>query len=385
MNNRNVKVPCFLALVLLAAGVGLATAARRNESESEEARAIKAQYARQVERIKSLEVAYKRETKSNLSPEKLRAMPEHMNQLFLPLDEWHEAFKGQKRYGQQIQPEPINYLAPLDANGLFAPPEPPADAPPVIKENQKQLKEQYARAIANMKAQEARGVHPAKRDPAKRDLSKQNVTRAFNGKTLWMKQPTSKHGDRFTVWPNASKADWFQVSPYLSSVGLHVPDPSGREMVRQAQAMFQVAEWIEDRSYDLEMKTEVVDGSTCVILKGSLNSLLQPGFLAGNLTDRIWLDRDHGLVLRRREMARDGTVTMRWENSHLKEVEPGMWLPMSTRQEQFPVRPVLELNGKPVLIEEIQVKSLTVNKVPDDLFDMTPKTGDAIEDLRGRF
>jgi hypothetical protein len=200
-----------------------------------------------------------------------------------------------------------------------------------------------------------------------------------------MKQPTSKHGDRFTVWPNASKADWFQVSPYLSSVGLHVPDPSGREMVRQAQAMFQVAEWIKDRSYDLEMKTEIVDGSTCVILKGSLNSLLQPGFLAGNLTDRIWLDRDHGLVLRRREMARDGTVTMRWENSHLKEVEPGMWLPMSTRQEQFPVRPVLELNGKPVLIEEIQVKSLTVNKVPDDLFDMTPKTGDAIEDLRGRF
>ena len=107
MNNRNVKVPCFLALVLLAAGVGLATAARRNESESEEARAIKAQYARQVERIKSLEVAYKRETKSNLSPEKLRAMPEHMNQLFLPQDEWHEAFKGQNRYRRQIQPEQI--------------------------------------------------------------------------------------------------------------------------------------------------------------------------------------------------------------------------------------------------------------------------------------
>jgi hypothetical protein len=384
MNNRNVKLPRFLALVLLAAGVGLATAARRNESESEEARAVKAEYARQVERIKSLEVAYKLETKSNLSPEKLRAMPEHINQLFLPQDEWHEAFKGQKRYRRQIQPEQINYLAPLDANGLFAPPEPAANAPPLIKENQKQLKQSYDRAIANMKAQEARGKHFAKRDPAKRDRSEQDVTRAFNGKTLWMKQPTSKHGDRFTVWPNASKADWFQVSAYLSSVGLHVPDPSGREMVRQAQAMFQVSEWIKNRSYELEPQTEIVDGSTCVILKGSLNSLLQPGFLAGNLTDRIWLDRDHGLVLRKREMARDGTVTMRWENSHLKEVEPGIWLPMSTRQEQFPAKTVPELNGKPIIIEEIQVKSLTVNKVPDDRFDMTPKPGDAIEDLRGR-
>jgi hypothetical protein len=385
MNNRNVRLPRFLALGLLAAGVGLAMAARRNESESEETRAIKAQYARQVERIKSLEVAYKLETKSNLSPEKLRAMPEHMNQLFLPQDEWHEAFKGQKRYRRQIQPEHIAYLAPLDANGLFTPPEPAADAPPVIKENQKLLKEQYDRAIATMKAQEARGVHPAKRDPTKRDRSEQDVTRAFNGKTLWMKQPTSKHGDRFTVWPNASKADWFQISAYLSSVGLHVPDPSGREMVRKEQAMFQVAELIKDHAYELEPKTEIVDGSTCVILKGSLNSFLQPGFLAGSLTDRIWLDRDHGLVLRKREMARNGTVTMRWENSRLKEVEPGIWLPMSTRQEQFPARPLPELNGKPALIEEIQVKSLTVNKVSDDRFDMTPKTGDAIEDLRGQF
>ena len=86
------------------------------------------------------------------------------------------------------------------------------------------------------------------------------------------------------------------------------PIPKGGDDVRKAQAIFQVAEWIKDHSYDLEPKTEVVDGSTCVILKGSLNSILQPGFLAGDLTDRIWLDRDHGLVVRKREMARDGKV-----------------------------------------------------------------------------
>ena len=62
------------------------------------------------------------------------------------------AFKGQKRYSRQIQPERIKYLAPVDENGLFAPPEPAADAPPLIKENQKELKKQYDRAIANMKA-----------------------------------------------------------------------------------------------------------------------------------------------------------------------------------------------------------------------------------------
>jgi hypothetical protein len=365
--------------------LSMAMAARFAQAESEEARAVKAQFARQFERIKCLEVSFKLETKSNLSPEKLRAIPEHMNQLFLPLDEWHVAFKGDKRYSRQIQPERIKYLAPVDENGLYIPPDPAADAPPLIKENQKTLKEQYDRAIANMKALEARGVRAPKQDPSIRPLSERDVTRAFNGRTLWVKQPTLPKGDRYQVWTTASKPNFFQVSAYLASVGLHVPDPMGGDDVRKAQAMFQVASWIKDRSYEVEPKTEVVDGSTCVILKGSLNSILQPGFFVGDLTDRLWLDRDHGLVLRKREMARDGKVTNRWVNTNLKEVEPGIWLPMTTRQDQFPARPIPELNGKPVLIEETRVQSLTVNKVPDERFDMTPKQGDTIEDLRGRF
>ena len=79
--------------------------------------------------------------------------------MFLPQDEWQEAFKGQMRYRRQIQPERIKYLAPMGENGLYIPPDPPADAPAAIKENQKELKKQYDRAIANMKAMEARGEH----------------------------------------------------------------------------------------------------------------------------------------------------------------------------------------------------------------------------------
>ena len=83
-----------------------------------------------MERIKSLEVAYSLDTKSNLSPEKLLAIPEYMNQLFLPQEEWREAFKGEKRYRRQIQPERRKFLAPVDENGLAPPAEPAADAPP---------------------------------------------------------------------------------------------------------------------------------------------------------------------------------------------------------------------------------------------------------------
>ena len=210
------------------------------------------------------------------------------------------------------------------------------------------------------------------------------MTRAFNGKTLWVKKPTAPKGDRYEVWTTGSRPNFFQVTAYLSASGLYVPDPMGGADVRKAQAIFQVAEWINDPSYELEPKTEVVDGSTCIILKGSLNSILQPGYLVGDLTDRIWLDRDHGLVVRKREMARDGKVSMRWVNTNLKEVEPGIWLPTTTRQEEFPNKPIPELNGKPILVEETQVQRLSINHVPDDRFDMTPKAGDAIDDLRGR-
>ena len=76
-----------------------------------------------------------------------------------------------------------------------------------------------------MKAQEARGIKLPRRDPSVRPLGERDVTRAFNGKTLWMKQPMTDKVEIYMVWPTQSPANWFQLSAYLSAVGLHVPDP----------------------------------------------------------------------------------------------------------------------------------------------------------------
>ena len=84
-------------------------------------------------------------------------------------------------------------------------------------------------------------------------------------------------------------------------------------------------------------------------------------------------------------MARDGRVGNRWVNTDLKEIEPGLWVPLTARHEQFTSKPHPDLHDKPVMIEEIHVQSISVNKVADDLFDLTPKAGDVIDDLRGRF
>ena len=307
-------------------------------------------------------------------------MAEFRNKLWLPKDEWHEAFKGQKRFQRQMQKEKVIPLRPADEFGLT--PVAPVDpkSPPLVQRNQKELIKGHERMVALMKAQKARGGPPRYAFDNQPD---RDITRAFNGRTLWMRNAPSDKAAAYQVWSPTSKVNWFQATPYALATGLHVPDPTARFMVRQVQAMFRVADWASDNGYQPEDKTEVVDGSTCIVLKGSLNSLLQPGMIVGNLTNRIWLDRDHGLALRKREMARNGRVAMRWINTELREVEPGLWLPFHCRQEQYAEDAPPEWKDKPVMIEEIRVTKLEVNKVSDDLFDMTPRKSDRIEDLRG--
>jgi len=371
----------ILGVTAIAAGLtGWMTAQGADTTEAVE---IKARLLRQSQRIQSLDVLYKLQAKTSLKPEQLLAMSEFRNQVSLPQDEWRVAFKGTKRYSRRIQPERMNRLRAADEYGLTPPVPVDSKAPAWARANQKRMIEQYERVVAEAKARKARGHTPRPRDPNVRDLMERDVTHAFNGHTLWMRRPRSEKVMQYQVWPASSEANWFQVSAYESAVGLFVPDPTAMALARKGQAMFQVAEWVKDQSYVVEEKTEVVDGSTCVILNGSLNSILQPSMVFGKLTDRIWLDRDHGLALRRREWTRDGRVQMRWENSELREVEPGLWLPTLCQHHAFADDAPPEWKGKPVMTEEIRVEKIEINQVGDDLFDMTPQKGDRIEDLRG--
>jgi hypothetical protein len=355
------------------------------DDDSPEAREAKEQFARQAGRIGSLEVSYSLKATSGLEPAQLLALAQFRNQLFLPKDDWTEAFKGEKRYRRQIQPERVEYLAEPDEFGLVPPQPVDPKAPAAVQKAQKALKDGYDRAIALMKAQEARGVpRRRKKDPGLLDPMERDITRAFNGRTIWMRRPRDEKVNEIQVWPLRPDAmHWFGISSYLSAVGLQPADPTSKgHPIQQAQQMFRLADWFKDHAYAIE-KTEAIDGSTCVVLKGSLNSLAGPSQPVGDAADRIWLDRDHGWAVRRREQTKDGRVMVRWENTGLREVEPGLWLPTIVRHERFAEDAPAPWRGKPVVTEEVRVKSIEVNHVRDDRFDMVPAKGDVIEDLRG--
>lgn len=360
-----------------------ATWASLSPGDSPEAREIKGHVARQAGRIRSIEVSYQLETKSNLKPAQLLALTDFRNQLFLPKDEWTEAFAGEKRFRRQIQPERVEWIAETDGNGLVPPQAVDPKASEAVQKIQKSMKEQHDRAAAMIKAQKARGGPGRPKDPGHLDLMQRDVTRGFNGRTLWMRRPRTERVNEFQVWPMKKNAHWFGMSSYLSGVGLQPADPtSAGSPVQKAQEIFRLADWFEGRTYEIE-KTEAIDGSTCVILKGSLNSLFSPSPLTGETADRIWLDRDHGWAVRRREMTKNGRLQTRWENSNFREVDPGLWLPTMMRHDRFADDAPPEWQGKPVVSEEVRVKSIEVNRVPDDRFDFVPKKGDVIEDLRG--
>jgi hypothetical protein len=367
------------------AGVGLSLLAASitwlcaRGADSPEAREIRTRLKKQADRIESLEVSFRREVTSPLKAEQLLAMAQFRNQLWLPKDRWQVAFKGRKRFRRELNPERLTPLGRTDEFGMSPPPPVDPKSPALVQENQKKLIKEYERAAAMVKAEKARGTKRIQFD----NQPDRDVTRAYNGRTLWMRHPESEKVDAYEIWSSNSRANWFQVTPYTQATGLHPPDPTGDSQIVKAQAMFRVADLVGEHGYQLEDMTEVVDGSTCVVLKGSLNSLLQPGLIVGDLTDRLWLDRDHGLAVRKREFARDGRIGMRWINTELREVEPGLWLPLHCRQETFAEDAPAEWKDKPVMIEVITASKIDVNKVSDDLFDMTPRKIDHIEDLRG--
>lgn len=355
--------------------------------DSPETREVKEQFARQAGRIASLEVSYLLETTSGLKPAQLLALPNFRNQLFLPRGEWIEALKGEKQYRRQLRPERVEYLAEPDEYGLVPPQPVDSKASAAVRERQKTLRDGYDRAIASMKAQEQMGVPKRPKKDADRLLpSERDITRAFNGRTAWMRHPRDAKTNEVQVWPLGQKAlHFFGMSPYFSAVGLQPVDPTSKgDRIQQVLEMFRLTDWFSHHAYTIE-KTEAIDGSTCVVFKGSLNSIFRPALLAGDIADRIWLDRDHGWAVRKREQTKDGQLMERWENSGLREVEAGLWLPTIVRREKFAEDAPAEGRGKPVLTEEVRVKHLEINRVPEDRFDMVPTKEDVIEDLRGRF
>jgi RNA polymerase sigma factor (sigma-70 family) len=189
--------------------------------------------------------------------------------------------------------------------------------------------------------------------------------RAFDGEKPWMLQK----GICFIYKPQ-SKMRVFR-SHYLLQVGLMYPDPTGDEEHQTFLRAYMLPEIFETPGYQLKGMDKVA-GALCLIIEGKMPK--PPWFTDKKeeetaTDDRLWLDTEHGMVLRKRELSVKGRLVTRFQNSDLKEILPGYWLPLECQEELLsPENAPKEYHGKPAVVIRCKVRKWNVNDVKEDFF-----------------
>jgi hypothetical protein len=177
---------------------------------------------------------------------------------------------------------------------------------------------------------------------------------------------------QYSSAPRDEVHDSLPPSEYLMNVGLAVPDPTGRdEAQRNLHQMGLLPRALERWPYVISEKSERVEGAPCAALEAAMQCRLPDGDGSHEkaVRDKLWLDREHGLAIRKRETWVNGQLR-RVVNSDFAEVLPGFWLPRQSRTETFapPAAPE-KLRDHAVCICDMTLALWVVNQTPDDLFD----------------
>lgn len=331
---------CGLIVFMMVAASGASPAGAAEPPGIEE---IKARLGRQRDKIESLYVRVRREITLSADPGAISAeswrlpLPEHLG-----TDEVLFAFKGRRRYRRLL--------------GLDCKPFEPAGG-----------------------LRKGRPAIPATFD----------VARAYNGTILRAREKglTSPRFE-YRSLPLEKASGSFPPPQYLLNVGLAMPDPTGKdEAYRNLQQMHLLPELLELWPYNVSAKLEDVDGAACVVLQGATHQRLPGGEGADkkDVSDKLWLDFEHGLAVRKRETRVDGQL-VRVVNSDFEEVIPGLWLPkQSQTQTHGPPEAPEQLRERPVLTCNITLCFWLANQVADELFDLALRRPDhhaAIASLR---
>jgi hypothetical protein len=347
---------------------------------------IKARLKQQRERIQSLYAETKTETTSPPGLDRLRQLPGFEMSISFPTTEAHFAFKGEKRYLRVLRPALTYDTRPA----MKLPP----NATPFDKAMHKQRIETQTRAKAFGPQPQGLMALPA-----------QDETKACNGTTCWFRRPgmerklpdgkAEKSPTLVSLYP-PEQFSRLVTGPagYLTAIGLALgaPTAASRRSGSEKPPDFNLLPDVLERGrYKVQDAIERVDAANCVVLSGTVERTASVGDITQKFTmeDKLWLDLDRGLALRKREhKTSPGPKTAyRRVNSSFEEVAPGVWLPKESELQtvapsddpDFPE----QYRGKPVVSSRTKVTKWVVNEVPDDLFDPLVKPGDQVLDERG--
>ncbi len=352
-----------LALIATAAGHAAAGDPPRTRPVPTVAE-VRAEIDAQRTRTPALWIIY--ETKQTALDEPA-TLAKYLNKLFLRNDRSEDAFKGPKRLHKVKQPGEVDPIAPP------APPVVDPDAPAAIRENQERVREHFEENAAKA----TKSAAPA----GLRKLSFQpEEAWAYNGNGLDLRRLVLGLAE-VQDYRNTGSMMTFQ-SGYFHSVGWEPDDPTIPKEKKAVRVAMTLPGALDAFRYDTRSALESAeDGSACVVLSGQRK---QGGL---EIRSTIWLDVDHGLMIRRNEQSTgDGTVGYRIVADDPRPVpgSSGIFLPGRCRLFEFaPYYAPGNLKGKALAQTEMTLLDCKANDlVPDSIFELTPPPGTLVNDYR---
>jgi hypothetical protein len=188
--------------------------------------------------------------------------------------------------------------------------------------------------------------------------------RFFNGTNSWHHNLTQHEATQFL---GSDRTTRLALGYYLDMIGFPC-DPLGKERTTAGDSgePYRLDALIPSGKYQLDGE-EAVDGLACVILS-------RPGL------DKLWLAKDHGWAIVRREWrwSVDGPLKRRIDNRDFREVAPGAWLPFKA---------TMEIYGHPTTRPDRRVGVLrasvdhTEADIPDSWFEPDFPKGTPVTDV----
>jgi hypothetical protein len=334
------RLPWVIVVVTVVAGLGRAAPGAAGEPAPTLGE-IAAAINRNWDRVESLAVVIRHK------PEALAGTREIKRYLMVSLmveDAETFAFKGPKRYFLHTGPKTAKVIEP-DVD-------PDYNVIPGGREIKRRLDEEAATL----------GLNGPWSRPAVATINPRMEV-AFNGKNYLRKSNgTATVMDQKNVKDDSGL---FQQT-YLMNIGRPRPDPVNRAVDRKKDRF---PDAFDPGGYQVRPDPEEVDGAACVVVT-------HPG-------ETLWFDPTLGYGLRRRETYHPGTTLLqsRWVNKDWQEVYPGVWLPKVCWKELCgpPLAPE-PYRGKPMIRHVYTAQEVSINSVPDALFDLAIEPGMMVAD-----
>ena len=196
---------------------------------------------------------------------------------------------------------------------------------------------------------------------------------AWNGTTLRKRTKQPSGGFRYQAVAPAKAVECFPPPQYLMNIGFAATDPTARREANDRLCrMWFLPKLLESPSYEIAEAIERIEDSRCLVvqLAGASAADSRDAASADLDGDKLWLDEEHGLALRKRELRVDDRL-VRVVNGDFVEVLPGLWFPKQSRIEYFaPPDAFKQYQGRPVLVRDMRLVCHVANQVPSELFDV---------------